>query len=134
MNVVDTSAIIAILEGEPERDAFARRTSEASYAIMSAVSMLEASIVMSGRRGRAGVQALDEWFVGARIIIRPFDRSMAESAVAAYERFGKSSGSETRLNFGDCCSHAFASLERAPLLFKGADFAATDIVPATTIP
>jgi ribonuclease VapC len=126
---VDTSAIIAILFGEPEAEAFQRRMSLES-ACLSAVSLQEASMVMAGRlRNEAAWLRLDEFVRDTPLEIVPHDRELAEIGRLAFIRFGKGRH-PARLNCGDCASYALARKRNLPLLFKGGDFAHTDIVPA----
>jgi ribonuclease VapC len=130
MIAIDTSAIIAILQSEPERDQFFDRIADAPKRLISAVSVLEASKVMQGRRGAGGISNLFGLlrFVDAEIV--PFDREQSQVALDAFIRYGKGHHPKARLNMGDCASYALAHSRRLSLLFKGQDFAATDIVSA----
>ena len=130
MIAIDTSAIIAILQREPERDQFFERIADAPKRLISAVSLLEAGMVMQGRRGADGLINLHGLlrFIDAEII--PFDRDQSQIAVEAFIRYGRGNHAKARLNMGDCASYALAHSRRIPLLFKGQDFAATDIVSA----
>ena len=123
--VVDTSAIAAVLLGEPERDAF-RATIEraARRPLLSAMTLLEASLVMAGRRGEAMLPVLDA--LAARLEVVPFDEAMARTARDAFLRFGKGRH-PAGLNYGDCAAYALAMQRGLPLLFKGEDFARTDV-------
>jgi ribonuclease VapC len=130
---VDTSAIIAILFGEPEVEAFERRMS-VEPVCLSAVSLQEASMVMVGRlRDESAWRRLDEFVRDIPLEIVPFDRELAEIGRLAFVRFGKGRH-PARLNCGDCASYALAKKRNLPLLFKGGDFARTDIVPALATP
>jgi len=132
---IDTSALVAILFGEPEADAFQQCiAAEAVY--MSAVSLQEASMVLAGRRperGAAAWQRLDEFIRDVPIEIVAHGRELAEISRLAFLRFGKGRH-PARLNCGDCASYALAKSLNIPLLFKGTDFARTDIVPALPPP
>jgi ribonuclease VapC len=130
MIVIDTSAIIAILQREPERDRFFDRIADAPKRLISAVSVLEAGMVMHGRRGPDGLTNLHGLlrFVDAEIVA--FDHEQSQAAVDAFIRYGKGNNPKARLNMGDCASYALAHRRRIPLLFKGQDFAATDIISA----
>lgn len=124
--VIDTSAVIAILLGEPEDAAFARMISSASSRLMSAVSWVECSMVMGGRQGEAGLADLDRLITRARIELMPVQLRHAELAREAFSRFGRSRH-PARLNCGDCFAYALAKATGEPLLFKGDDFGLTDI-------
>jgi ribonuclease VapC len=132
---IDTSALIAILFGEPEADAF-KQCVAAEPVCMSAVSLQEASMVLAGRRPERDVaawQRLDELILDTPIEIVAHDRELAEISRLAFLRFGKGRH-PARLNCGDCAAYALAKLREIPLLFKGADFARTDIIPALPPP
>jgi ribonuclease VapC len=127
--IVDTSAIIAILAAEPEADRF--RQAIVTHAVKtSAASFLEAAIVLD-RRGSAELSAeLDRFLNWARARIEPVSATQARIARRAYQEFGRGSGHPARLNFGDCFSYALAIQTAEPLLFKGTDFAHTDVLVA----
>lgn len=127
--VIDTSAVLAILLDEPERRSFNRHIEDADTRLMSAPALVEASIVMEARNGAAGLRDLDEFVERAGIVLWPFDAVQARSARGAWSRFGKGRH-PAGLNLGACYSYALARTMSLPLLFKGADFSATDITPA----
>lgn len=131
--VIDTSALLAILLGEPERDGFADLISAAGVRLVGAVNAFEAAIVMLARKGPAGVRELDLLYHYAEIEIVPFDGEQLTLAREAYERYGKGRHPAT-LNLGDCCAYALACSSGEPLLFKGADFSKTDVQPAASLP
>lgn len=128
--VVDTSAIIAILNAEAEARTFAVMLAGASSCRISAASFVEAGLV--ARRDPTGAwrQALEQLVTDYAIQIDPVTEHQARIALDAYDRFGKGSGHPAGLNYGDCFSYALASDTGEPLLFKGDDFVATDVVPA----
>jgi ribonuclease VapC len=131
---VDTSAIIAILQFEPEATALLRCISEADMACLSAVSLQEASMVVAGRTSDAEAwQDLDALIMTYSMATVPYTQELALIAREAFLRFGKGRH-PARLNCGDCASYALAKSLNIPLLFKGADFAKTDIVPALATP
>ena len=132
MIVVDTSALIAIVQNEPERAEFTKVIAHAPRRFVSTVSLLEASLVAHSRRGQAGLDVLNDIVVDSELEIVPFDDAQRRLAVQAFIRFGKGNHPRARLNFGDCVAYALAKGMNAPLLFKGDDFAATDLVPART--
>jgi len=94
--------------------------------MMSAVSVLETSIVVEARKGPAGGRELDLFLHRGRIDIVPFNAHQLELAREAYRRYGKRYH-RAALNFGDCCACALAAASGEPLLFKGGDFTQTDI-------
>jgi ribonuclease VapC len=131
--VIDTSALIAIFRLEDEADLFLTTIVEADERHFSALSLLEASMVISGRSdSEAASEPLDEFLTEAGIRIAPFDAEQAGIARDAFLRFGKGRH-KAGLNLGDCASYALAKARNAPLLFKGADFALTDITPAVPV-
>lgn len=126
--ILDTSAVLAMLFGEPEATAFAEAAEEATDRAISAASWLEAAIVADNRSAVASAE-----FAGlmARLDLEivPFTASQALGAREAHRRYGKGRH-KAALNLGDCFSYALAKERGQPLLFKGDDFAATDIEPA----
>ena len=130
MIVVDTSAIVAMAFAEPERDAFVRAIQQADKALISTVSAVEARMVVHGRRGQRAVVLLDDLLrLPAFEIVAP-GRAEMDAAYSAFVAFGKGSGHPAGLNFGDLFSYALAKVRGLPLLYKGADFAQTDVVSA----
>jgi ribonuclease VapC len=127
--IIDTSAMIAVLFDEPEMPAFARAMEAAARCRISAGSFLETSIVIDGRRDPIVSRRLDDLMHAAGIIVEPFDEKQALLAREAYRDFGKGGGHPAQLNFGDCFAYALARSRAEPLLFKGNDFALTDIAP-----
>lgn len=130
MIVVDTSALIAILFREPEHQQFLTLLDGVERRLLSAVTYYEAGIVMRGRAGAGGLDDLNDLIQALSAEIVPFDHVQAAAALAAYARYGKGIDPKARLNLGDCASYALAKGLNAPLLFKGTDFAATDIIVA----
>ncbi len=123
--ILDTSAVIAVLENEPQRDRFEKLIAS-NECEMSSVSYLEASIVLLQRRGEEALASLDTWLESAGIEIVPFDAVQARLARSAYVRYGKGRHPAS-LNFGDCATYALAAERGDALLFTGDDFARTDI-------
>ncbi|MDE5063963.1 type II toxin-antitoxin system VapC family toxin [Wolbachia endosymbiont of Drosophila malagassya] len=127
MIVIDTSALVAILRREDEADEFLHLIAEADRCLLSAVSLLETSMVMAGRTGdEATWRDLDDLIEVAAIEIVPQDVEQTRIAHKAFLQFGKGRH-PAGLNFGDCASYALARQHDAPLLFKGADFIQTDL-------
>jgi ribonuclease VapC len=127
--VVDTSALVAVLLAEPERDRFIELLADADDPLISAATFVEASIVMLAKTGENGVADLDELLATAAVRPVAVDSTQAQMARDAFARFGKGRG-RAGLNFGDCFAYALAKATGRPLLFKGTDFAATDVTPA----
>jgi ribonuclease VapC len=127
--VLDTSALLAMLLAEPERDAFITLLSNAEDPLVSAATLVEASIVMHAKTGAAGVRDLDQLLVRAGVRCIAVDDEQARLARDAFVRYGKGQ-SPAGLNFGDCFSYALARAAARPLLFKGNDFSKTDATPA----
>jgi ribonuclease VapC len=124
--VVDTSALLAILQNEPERRAFVEAIEAADRCSLSAASFVETSIVLEARYGASGVRDLDFFLAKADIEVVSVDRELALAAREAFARFGRGRH-PAGLNFGDCFSYALATMLDEPLLFKGDDFAHTDL-------
>jgi ribonuclease VapC len=127
--IIDTSALIAILRDEPEAAACARAIEAASRRLISAANFVEAAIVIDGSRDPVASRRFDDLVTEARLVIEPVTEAQARIAREAYRDFGRGSGHPARLNFGDCIAYALARLTGEPLLFKGTDFANTDISP-----
>lgn len=131
MIVVDSSALIAIFEAEPEAPRFARAMADADRLAISAVNVHETGAVLRLRRGPAALGALWRYLTESNDFeIVAFDAAQARAAMAAYDRFGKDVDPKARLNLADCAAYALATSLDVPLLFKGDDFAATDVRPA----
>lgn len=124
--VIDTSALIGILLDESERAKFEAATDADPQRLVSAVSKFEAGMVMIGRFGLAGAEKLDALLDRLAVIVIPFDDHQAAIARDAFARYGNGRHAAA-LNFGDCAAYALAIAEAEPLLFKGTDFAATDV-------
>ena len=127
--IVDTSAVLAVLFGEPDAERYERAIAGASRCRMSVASLLEAAIVLESRSGAAGGHELDVFVERALIELAPVTAEHAQAARRAWRRFGKGNH-PAGLNFGDCFTYALAEATREPLLFKGRDFALTDIEAA----
>jgi len=134
MIVVDTSALVAIIFAEPERDVFVRRIVESERALISTVSVVEARMVVHGRRGQRAVVLLDDLLRLPSFEVVPPSPAEMDGAYAAFVAYGKGSGHAAGLNFGDLFSYALAKAQGLPLLFKGNDFSETDIAPAWSPP
>ena len=124
--VVDSSAVIAVLFEEPEREGILAALLDADRRLMSALSLLETRMVVSARRGARGESLLEALVRQLELEIVPLSVEQAEQAFSAWKRFGKGRH-PAGLNLGDCCSFALARVEDLPLLFKGEDFPRTDL-------
>jgi ribonuclease VapC len=127
--ILDTSAVIAILFGEPEADPYIRLIRDADRCLISAGSFLELSIVIERQTGPEVARQCDMFFRRAGIVIEPFTVEQAHIARQAFHDFGKGRHA-AGLNFGDCFAYALAKITGEPLLFKGRDFKKTDIAGA----
>jgi ribonuclease VapC len=127
--VIDTSAIMAILLAEEEATQFAKVLERGTINRISTGTLLELEIVANARRGRVGFPDIDAFIKGAQIEIVPFNLDQARIAREAYRRYGRGNH-RAGLNFGDCFAYALAKVSGEPLLFKGDDFARTDVTRA----
>ena len=124
--VIDSSALVAILQDEPERRSFNRAIEAADRRAMSVASFVETSIVIESRIGPDGIRALDLFIAKAGIELVPVDVDQAHVARTAIRDYGKRRH-PAGLNFGDCFAYALAKTLDEPLLFKGTDFTLTDV-------
>ena len=125
--IIDTSAIIAILRDEPEAKSCARAIADATIRRVSAVNFVESAVVIDASRDPIATRRFDDFIKAANISTEPVTATQAQIARGAYRDFGKGSGHPAKLNFGDCFAYALAKESGEPLLFKGGDFAHTDI-------
>ena len=130
MIVIDTSALAAIVFGESERELFVELIQEAERVLISVPTALEARMVVHARRGERAVILLDDLLRLPVFEIVPPGQAELDAAFAAFVAFGRGSGHSAGLNYGDLFSYALAKVRNLPLLFKGDDFAQTDIAPA----
>jgi len=128
--IVDTSALIAILRGEPDATRFIQALAAATRPRMSAASYLETAVVVDANRDPVLSRRLDDLLAAAAVSVEPVTREQADIARQAYRDFGKGSGHAAGLNFGDCFSYALARATGEPLLYKGDDFSKTDVSSA----
>jgi ribonuclease VapC len=124
--VVDTSAAVAILTGEPDGDALIDRISRATQLLMSTATLLELSIVMEARLGPAGQGIVERFIRDGEIELIPVERTHVDRALEGWRRFGKGRH-KAALTFGDCFAYALSISEGQPLLFVGNDFGLTDV-------
>ena len=131
--ILDTSALLAILLDEPERRRFVEAIEADPTRVLSAATLVECSIVLEVRHGPDGVRDLDLLLARAEISVAPVDVDQAYEARHAFRNFGRGRH-RAKLNFGDCFAYALSRSLGEPLLFKGSDFALTDVssaLPAT---
>jgi len=124
--VIDTSALLAIFLGEPERQLFLDLIVQSEARHISAASLLETGIVLEARRGEAAGRELDLFVLRVDIEVVPVDADQSDIARSAWRKYGKGRHPGA-LNFGDCFSYALAKSLDQPLLAKGDDFSQTDI-------
>ena len=124
--VVDTSAIAAVLFQEGDADTFEQALAGAGRCLISAVTRVEISCVVEGRKGEQGRAALDELLNALDVEVAAVDGTQVDLAIAAFRTYGKGRH-PAGLNIGDCFSYALAKALQEPLLFKGNDFGLTDI-------
>ena len=124
--VIDTSALIAIFLGEPERRQFLDAITQAETRSVSAANTLETGVVLEARRGEAAGREFDLFLHQANVDVVSVDAEQVEIARLAWRKYGKGRH-PAALNFGDCFAYALAKTLGEPLLAKGNDFAQTDI-------
>lgn len=124
--IIDTSAIIAILAGEPDAAHFAQMIENDPAPRIGAPAMLEASLVLTRWFGDSAEAALDAFVRESGAEIVAFDLPQLRAAQSAYLHYGKGRH-PAGLNFGDCMSYALAQVCDEELLFKGQDFSQTNI-------
>jgi ribonuclease VapC len=126
--VVDTSALVAILFGEPEASRLEAAIRAAPVREVGAPSYVEAAVVLRAKRGPAGLLALDALLEMLGVAVVPLTAGGARHARDAYDRFGAGRGeAPAALNYGDCLAYGVAADRGAALLYKGDDFARTDV-------
>jgi len=124
--VLDTSALLALLLDEPEAEEFRAAVEEDATRLVSAATLLETAVVIEARKGEPGGRELDALIRTADVVVVPVDADHVSEARRAYRRFGKGRHAAA-LNFGDLFAYALARTAGEPLLFKGNDFAKTDV-------
>lgn len=124
--VLDTSAVIAMLQDEPEAAGLRVAVERDPIRLMSTASLVEAAMVIETRYGEPGGRELDLLLHAAGVELVAVDREQAALARDGFRRFGKGRH-RARLNFGDCFAYALSRVSGEPLLFVGGDFALTDV-------
>lgn len=125
--VIDSSALVAIILGEPLAPALLGAIRAARTRELCSVSLLETGIVLVARLGARSLPSLDKLIEDIDCEIVPFDASQGKAAMAAFARFGKGMGHRAQLNLGDCAVYALAAIRGEPVLATGGDFRATDL-------
>src|SRR5258705_5402360 len=125
--IIDTSALIAILRDEPDARICALAIEKTANRRLSAANFVETALVIDGSRDPVASRRFDDLVKEAQIIIEPVTEVQARIAREAYRDFGKGSGHPAKLNFDDCFAYALAKFTGEPLLFKGDDFAHTEV-------
>ena len=128
--IIDTSALVAVLDQESEAQRIVRTLASAPERILSAANLVEVGIVMQARRGDDGARDLDLLLAKLRVDIAAVTANQADIARKAFRRYGRGRHA-ANLNFGDCFAYALAKDTSAPLLFKGDDFGLTDVMVAS---
>jgi len=131
--VVDTSALVAILLREPDADVFGKALADAAVRLISTVTRVELSCVIAGRKGEAGRADLERLLRDGAFDVVSVTPQQAEIAIGAFRRFGKGRH-RAGLNLGDCFSYGLSVATDHALLFKGDDFAHTDVRQALPLP
>lgn len=126
MIVVDSSALVAILNDEETSDILIRALIQSKTRVISSSTLLECSIVVFARWGDPGLLRLNQLILESNIEVIPFTQKHAEVAIEGYKKYGKGRH-PAGLNYGDCFSYAHAIVSDAPLLFVGTDFSLTDV-------
>ena len=124
--VLDPSAVLAILQNEPQRRKFNEAIEAADTRSLSTASFVECSMIVESRYGADGVRDLDLFLAKAQVSLVAVDEEQANLARRAFQKFGKGRH-PAGLNFGDCFSYALSRALDLPLLFKGNDFSQTDV-------
>ena len=126
---LDSSAVVAILFGEPNHLDLVDRILEADVVRVSAATLVETSMVFSARRGSGAGRQVDELVKELGVTVVPFGEAEWHAAAAAFQKYGRGRH-RASLNFGDCLAYATAAVAGDTLLFVGGDFSQTDITPA----
>ena len=131
--IVDSSALVAVVRGEPDASRYLNELSHAAELHMSAGSYLETCIVVDSIHDPVLSRRFDDLLESLGVVIQPFTWRQTEIARQAYKDYGKYSGHPAKLNMGDCFAYALAREMSQPLLYKGDDFSETDVQPALKV-
>jgi ribonuclease VapC len=125
--VVDSSALIAIAKKEPEEEAFAHAIGVRD-ALVGAPTLFETRLVLQSLLAAGADRFVEDIVANPAVRVVAFDVEHYQLAAAAFQKYGRGQGHPAKLNFGDCMTYAVAKFHDAPLLFKGKDFAHTDLI------
>lgn len=128
--IIDTSALVAVLSGEPDGAELVRKLAESRIPKISAGTLLEACIVVDRLGDPVLGRRLDDLLQAIDVVVEPVTADQVRVARSAYRDFGRGSGHPAKLNFGDCFGYALARTSGEPLLFVGEDFSHTDLIRA----
>lgn len=128
--IVDSSALIAIIQGEPRADDLLAALQATTAPAISSATLTEASIVADGSRDPVKIARFDDLVAAVGFDVVPLTATQAALARQAYRDFGRGSGHPARLNLGDCFTYALAKERREPVLYVGEDFSHTDLASA----
>lgn len=126
MIAIDSSAVVAIALQEAEANLFVDMVA-GTPCVIGWLTVFECHLVLSGIPQGGGLEVLDKVLQAPRLNTVAFDGTPLAAASLAFTRYGKGRGHPAQLNFGDCMAYAVAKTKRVPLLYKGTDFASTDI-------
>ena len=132
---VDASALLAILANEPDKAGLVERLENTSNLFTSPIAVFETTANLCRMKAISVDVAkleVEQLLTRARITVEPIDRAAGDLALSAFARYGKGRGHRAQLNLGDCFAYAMARQRGVPLLYKGADFALTDIPDGRT--
>lgn len=125
---MDASALVALIEDEPERAMLEAELEKDSYRLTSGLALWEAARAVSrGGRPEDGLREVQRYCRDLNILLVSIDDHEAEQAIYAHARYGKGTGHPAKLNMGDCFAYACAKTNNARLLYKGDDFIHTDL-------
>jgi ribonuclease VapC len=124
--VIDTSAAVAVIVGEPGAREMREQMERCANRLMSAATRVELGVVIEARLWPAGQDVVDRFLRDAQVEVVPVDAEMASRAMSGWRRYGKGHH-VAGLNFGDCFTYALAERTGHPVLCAGDDFAATDV-------
>jgi ribonuclease VapC len=127
MIVLDSSVLVAIIKGEPEAEQLLDLLA-AEECALGAPTLVETRAWCAINLAQRTSHWLEQVIDAGPVSVIPFNREMADAASQAFATFGRASGHPAKLNFGDCMAYAVSAILRAPLLFKGRDFALTDVM------
>lgn len=130
--VIDASALVAILLGEPDAGDYARAIEKDPKRLLCAINLLEVAMVVESRTEMRGAGEIDLLIYRSRIQVVQLTAERTELARVAWRRWGKGNH-PAGLNLGDCCAYALSKQSGEPLLYKGNDFAQTDVAPVIRV-